>query len=713
MARLCPLERIRNIGMIAHIDAGKTTTTERVLFYAGRTHRMGNVDEGTTVTDWMEQERERGITITSAAVTCFWDEHQINIIDTPGHIDFTAEVQRSLRVLDGGVVIFDAVAGVEPQSETVWRQADRFGVPRICFVNKMDRLGADFWRTVEMIRDRLGAVPVAVQIPIGAEDKFAGLVDLTTGRALMYADDLGAVIHSTEVPKELREEVALHRERMLEQIVETDEQLLEQYLEGESLDPEKVRRALRRATIRGELVPVLCGAALRNKGVQPLLDAVVEYLPSPLDVPPVRGQHPGTGEEIVRPPDEGAALTALVFKVVSDPYVGRLAYFRVYSGKVRAGQVVLNATRERKERMGRILRMYANHREEVEEVYTGDIGATLGLKMTFTGETLCDRSHPIVLEPITFPAPVISVAVEPRTQADHDKVAEALERLAEEDPTFRVRVDENTGQTIISGMGELHLEVLLDRMMREFRVSANVGKPQVAYRETITEAVQATGRFVRQSVVKPQFAEVVLEVEPLPKGGGLVFENRLRGGVIPSEFVPAVEAGVREAMESGLLAGYPLVDVKVALVDAVYDAEGASELAFKVAGSLGLRAAVKEAAPVLLEPVMKVEVVAPDAFTGEVLSDLNARRARIEQRADGTSFRWDAGSSGLCALGADVWICHRPPLGHPGTGDFYPGVRLLRPCVRRGGREDVGGLAGIGKLCPGRGADLPIDSLYV
>jgi len=638
MARLCPLERIRNIGMIAHIDAGKTTTTERVLFYAGRTHRMGNVDEGTTVTDWMEQERERGITITSAAVTCFWDEHQINIIDTPGHIDFTAEVQRSLRVLDGGVVIFDAVAGVEPQSETVWRQADRFGVPRICFVNKMDRLGADFWRTVEMIRDRLGAVPVAVQIPIGAEDKFAGLVDLTTGRALMYADDLGAVIHSTEVPKELREEVALHRERMLEQIVETDEQLLEQYLEGESLDPEKVRRALRRATIRGELVPVLCGAALRNKGVQPLLDAVVEYLPSPLDVPPVRGQHPGTGEEIVRPPDEGAALTALVFKVVSDPYVGRLAYFRVYSGKVRAGQVVLNATRERKERMGRILRMYANHREEVEEVYTGDIGATLGLKMTFTGETLCDRSHPIVLEPITFPAPVISVAVEPRTQADHDKVAEALERLAEEDPTFRVRVDENTGQTIISGMGELHLEVLLDRMMREFRVSANVGKPQVAYRETITEAVQATGRFVRQSVVKPQFAEVVLEVEPLPKGGGLVFENRLRGGVIPSEFVPAVEAGVREAMESGLLAGYPLVDVKVALVDAVYDAEGASELAFKVAGSLGLRAAVKEAAPVLLEPVMKVEVVAPDAFTGEVLSDLNARRARIEQmelRSDG------------------------------------------------------------------------------
>jgi len=638
MARPCPLERVRNIGMIAHIDAGKTTTTERVLFYAGRTHRMGNVDEGTTVTDWMEQERERGITITAAAVTCFWRDHQINIIDTPGHIDFTAEVQRSLRVLDGGVVIFDAVAGVEPQSETVWRQADRYGVPRICFINKMDRLGADFWRAVEMIRERLNANPVAVQVPIGVEASFQGLVDLITGKALLYADDLGTVIRSTEVPEDLQEEVALRRAQMLEQIVETDDALLEQYLEGEEIAPEALRRALRRATIQGKLVPVLCGAALRNKGVQPLLDAVVDYLPSPLDVPPIRGTHPKTGEVLERPPEENGPLTALAFKVVSDPYVGRLVYFRVYSGKVRSGQTVLNATRDCKERMGRILRMYANHREEVEEVHTGDIGAALGLKMTFTGETLCDLSHPIVLEPIAFPEPVISVAIEPKTQADQDKLTEALERLAEEDPTFRVRVDENTGQTIISGMGELHLEVLLDRMVREFRVGANVGKPQVAYRETITQKVAATGRFMRPGAVKPQFAEVTLEVEPLPKGGGLVFENRLSERVWPPSVIAAVEAGVREAMESGMLAGYPLVDVKAVLVHAASDEEGASEQAFKVAGSMAFREAVRKAGPVLLEPIMKVEVVTPDAFTGDVLSDLNARRAQIERmelRSDG------------------------------------------------------------------------------
>ncbi|MGC8836770.1 MAG: elongation factor G [Anaerolineae bacterium] len=638
MARPCPLERVRNIGMIAHIDAGKTTTTERVLFYAGRTHRMGNVDEGTTVTDWMEQERERGITITAAAVTCFWRDHQINIIDTPGHIDFTAEVQRSLRVLDGGVVIFDAVAGVEPQSETVWRQADRYGVPRICFINKMDRLGADFWRAVETIRERLNANPVAVQVPIGVEASFQGLVDLITGKALLYADDLGTVIRSTEVPEDLQEEVALRRAQMLEQIVETDDALLERYLEGEEIAPEALRRALRRATIQGKLVPVLCGAALRNKGVQPLLDAVVDYLPSPLDVPPIRGTHPKTGEVLERPPEENGPLTALAFKVVSDPYVGRLVYFRVYSGKVRSGQAVLNATRDCKERMGRILRMYANHREEVEEVHTGDIGAALGLKMTFTGETLCDLSHPIVLEPITFPEPVISVAIEPRTQADQDRLTEALERLAEEDPTFRVRVDENTGQTIISGMGELHLEVLLDRMVREFHVAAHVGKPQVAYRETITQKVEATARFVRPGTVKPQFAEVTLEVEPLPKGGGLVFENRLPEKVWPPSVIAAVEAGVREAMESGMLAGYPMVDVKAVLVHAASDEEGASEQAFKVAGSMAFREAARKAGPVLLEPIMKVEVVTPDAFTGDVLSDLNARRAQIERmelRSDG------------------------------------------------------------------------------
>ncbi len=638
MARPCPLERVRNIGMIAHIDAGKTTTTERVLFYAGRTHRMGNVDEGTTVTDWMEQERERGITITAASVTCFWRDHQINIIDTPGHIDFTAEVQRSLRVLDGGVVIFDAVAGVEPQSETVWRQADRYGVPRICFINKMDRLGADFWRAVEMIRERLNANPVAIQVPIGVEASFQGLVDLITGKALIYADDLGTVIRSTEVPEDLQEEVALRRAQMLEQIVETDDALLEQYLEGEEIAPEALRRALRRATIQGKLVPVLCGAALRNKGVQPLLDAVVDYLPSPLDVPPIHGTHPKTGEVLQRPPEENGPLTALAFKVVSDPYVGRLVYFRVYSGKVRSGQAVLNATRDRKERMGRILRMYANHREEVEEVHTGDIGAALGLKMTFTGETLCDLSHPIVLEPISFPEPVISVAIEPKTQADQDKLTEALERLAEEDPTFRVRVDENTGQTIISGMGELHLEVLLDRMVREFHVGAHVGKPQVAYRETVTQKVEATGRFVRPGAVKPQFAEVTLVVEPLPKGGGLAFESRLPERVWPPEVIAAVEAGVREAMESGTLAGYPMVDVKATLVHAASDEEGASEQAFKVAGSMAFREAARKAGPVLLEPIMKVEVVVPDAFTGDVLSDLNARRAQIERmelRSDG------------------------------------------------------------------------------
>jgi elongation factor G len=638
MDREYPLERTRNIGIIAHIDAGKTTTTERVLFYTGRTHRMGSVDEGTTVTDWMEQERERGITITAAAITCFWRDRQINIIDTPGHIDFTAEVQRSLRVLDGGVVVFDAVAGVEPQSETVWRQADRYRVPRICFVNKMDRTGADFWRTIVMIQDRLRANPAAIQIPIGIESSFKGIVDLVRMEAIIYTDDLGTRLDTTEIPEELKEEAARRRERLVEQVAEINEALMVKYLEGEEVSQDELRRALRQATLDLRLVPVLCGAALRNKGVQPVLDAVVDYLPSPLDVPPIVGVHPATGREESRRADESEPLSALVFKIVSDPYVGRLAYFRVYSGHLDSGTAVLNATRGRKERIGRLLRMYANHREEIARVPAGDIGAVLGLKGTFTGETLCDRRHPIVLESIKFPEPVISVAIEPRTQADQDKMADALARLAEEDPTFQVRVDENTGQTLISGMGELHLEVLVDRMLREFKISASVGKPQVAYRETITQPVRTEGRFIRQTGGRGQYGHVWLEIEPLEKGRGFEFEDRTAGGAIPKEFVPAVERGVMEAMESGVLAGYPLVDLKVALVDGSYHDVDSSEMAFKIAGSMALRDGVQKAGPVLLEPVMSVEVVVPEEFTGDVIGNLNARGAQIESmelRANG------------------------------------------------------------------------------
>jgi elongation factor G len=638
MDREYPLERTRNIGIIAHIDAGKTTTTERMLFYTGRTYRMGSVDEGTTVTDWMEQERERGITITAAAITCFWRDHQINIIDTPGHIDFTAEVQRSLRVLDGGIVVFDAVAGVEPQSETVWWQADRYHVPRICFVNKMDRTGADFWRAIAMIQDRLKANPVAVQVPIGVEDSFKGIVDLIRMEAIIYTDDLGTRLDTTEIPEGLTEEASRHKERLVEQVAETDEALTVKYLEGEEISEGELRQALRQATLDLRLVPVLCGAALRNKGVQPVLDAVVDYLPSPLDVPPIVGANPVTGKEENRLADESEPLAALVFKIVTDPYVGRLAYFRVYSGRLDSGMAVLNSTRDRKERIGRLLRMYANHREEIEGVPAGDIGAVLGLKRTFTGETLCDRRHPIVLESIKFPEPVISVAIEPRTQIDQDKMADALARLAEEDPTFQVRIDENTGQTLISGMGELHLEVLVDRMLREFKVSANVGKPQVAYRETITQPARAEGRFIRQTGGRGQYGHVWLEIEPLEKGKGFEFEDRVTGGVIPKEFVPAVEQGVKEAMESGVLAGYPLVDLKVALVGGSYHDEDSSEVAFKIASSMALRDGVQEARPVLLEPIMNVEVVVPEEFTGDVIGNLNARGAQIESmelRVDG------------------------------------------------------------------------------
>jgi elongation factor G len=630
MAREVPLSRLRNIGIIAHIDAGKTTTTERILFYTGRTYRMGNVDEGTTVTDWMEQERERGITITAAAITCTWKGIQINIIDTPGHIDFTAEVQRSLRVLDGGVVVFDAVNGVEPQSETVWRQANRYRVPRICFINKMDRVGADFWRTISMIETRLHARPVPIQVPLGVHDSFRGMVDLIEEKAWIFSDELGAHPERVDIPGEMMDEVILRREQMIERIADADEEVLQKYLEGEPLSPELLRAALRRATISGTLVPVLCGSALRNKGVQPLLDAIVYYLPSPVDIPPIQGINPQTGQEEQRFPDENGPLAALVFKIVSDPYIGRLAYLRVYSGTLRTGDQVLNVNRGRKERVGRLTRMYADKREDIDVIYAGDIGAVLGLKQAFTGETLCSPEAPILLESIQFPEPVISVAIEPRTQADQDRMSEALQRLAEEDPTFRVRTDEQTGQTIISGMGELHLEVLIDRMLREFRVGANVGRPQVAYRETITRTARAEGRFVRQTGGRGQYGHVWLEVEPLPPGSGIVFEDAIVGGAVPREFIPAVEAGVREALENGVLAGFPITDIKVRLVDGSYHEVDSSELAFKIAGSIALKEAVQKAEPVLLEPIMRVDVVVPEPNTGDVIGDLNARRGQIE-----------------------------------------------------------------------------------
>jgi len=625
-----PLERTRNIGIIAHIDAGKTTTTERILFYTGRTHRLGNVDDGTTVTDWMEQERERGITITAAAVTCFWRDCQINIVDTPGHIDFTAEVQRSLRVLDGGVVIFDAVAGVEPQSETVWRQADRYHVPRICFVNKMDRIGASFERTITMIREQLASNPVAIQVPIGAEDRFRGLVDLLTMQAIIYADDLGTVQESTAIPDDLVGEAGRKREVLLERLAECDDEIMELYLEGEEISVATLRRALRRATLRGDVVPVLCGSALRNKGVQPVLDAVVDYLPSPRDVPPVVGIDPRTGEERKCYADESKPFAALAFKVVSDPYVGRLVYLRVYSGRIKAGSRTLNSVKMRKERLGKLLRMYANRREEVPGVEAGDIVAAVGLKDTFTGETLCDFTHQVVLEAIRFPEPVTSVAIEPRTEADREKMNEALRRLAEEDPTFRVRTDDQTGQLIISGMGELHLEVLVDRMLREFRVSANVGKPQVAYRETISQPARSEGEFCRQLGGRNQYGHVILELEPLPAGSGFEFVNATRESDFPQEFVPAVEEGIRESLDSGVLAGYTLVDLKVTLVGGTFHEEESSAVAFKIAAAGALRNGVEQAEPVLLEPIMRVEAVTPDEFSGAVIGDLSARGGQIE-----------------------------------------------------------------------------------
>lgn len=630
MARQQKIEKFRNIGIIAHIDAGKTTTTERILYYTGKTHRIGSVDDGTTVTDWMEQERERGITIVSAAVSASWKNYQINIIDTPGHIDFTAEVQRSLRVLDGGIVVFDAVQGVEPQSETVWRQADRYGVPRICFVNKMDRVGASYENTIDMIRSRLGANPIAVQVPIGIEASFAGVIDLFEMKSIIWEDDMGKEPVEGEIPEDMIALAEERQARMIEQIAETDDDLTMKYLEGEKISPEELKVGLRKAVIAGKAAPVYCGSSLRNKGVQPILDAVIDFLPSPIDIPPVTGIHPHTGEEIERYPRDDEPLSALVFKIVTDPYVGRLAYVRVYSGKLNTGSMTYNSTKEKKERVGRLIRIYADRREDVETIFAGDIGAILGMKKSFTGDTLCDASNPVLLETISFPEPVISVSIEPKTMADQEKMSEALRKLSEEDPTFVVRTDDETGQTIISGMGELHLEVLVDRMLREFHVQARIGKPQVAYRETFTKRVEKVDyKYVKQTGGHGQYGHVVLELIPGESGSGVLFENNIKGGAIPREYIPAVEKGVIEAAEGGVLGGYPVTDVKIRLYDGSFHEVDSSEMAFKMAGSMAFKEGGQKAHPVLLEPVMKVEVVVPEEFLGDVIGQLNARRGEI------------------------------------------------------------------------------------
>jgi elongation factor G len=630
MPRSAPLERTRNIGIMAHIDAGKTTTTERILFYTGVNYKMGEVHEGTTTMDWMEQEQERGITITSAATTCFWKDHRINIIDTPGHVDFTVEVERSLRVLDGAIGVFCAVGGVEPQSETVWRQADKYHVPRIAFVNKMDRIGADFPRVLDMMRERLGANPIALHVPIGEEERFRGVVDVLRERALVWdGDDLGQSFREEEIPAALREVAASCREHAIEAAADADEELMARYLEGQPISAESVKKGLRDATLRLRAVPVLCGSAFRNKGVQPLLDAVVDYLPSPLDVKPVEGKHPDKGELITRKASDDEPLAALAFKIASDRHVGQLTYVRIYSGRMQTGEQVLNAATGKKERIGRLLQMHANKRQELEEAFAGDIVAVVGLKTVATGQTLCDPRHPILLESIEFPEPVISIAVEAKTKADMDKLGSALSRLAAEDPTFRVTVDSETGQTLISGMGELHLEIITDRLMREFGVAANVGRPQVSYKETITRTARAEGRYIKQTGGAGEYGVVRIEVEPGAPGSGFVFENALKGQAIPREFVPAIRQGCEEAAQSGELAGYPVVDVKVRLLDGQAHEVDSSERSFKIAGSLAMREALREGRPVLLEPLMAVEVVAPADFVGVVQGDLNARRGSI------------------------------------------------------------------------------------
>ncbi len=632
MARTVPLERMRNIGIAAHIDAGKTTTTERILYYTGRTHRLGEVDEGTAIMDWMEQEQERGITITSAATTCEWRDIQINIIDTPGHVDFTAEVERSLRVLDGAVAVFDAVAGVQPQSETVWRQADKYAVPRICFINKMDRVGADFFHSIDTIVTRLKCKPVAIQLPVGGEDQFKGVVDLVEMKAMLWRDEtLGAEYDTVDIPEDLVEKAKEYREKMIEAVAEHDDRLFGKFIEAQAISNDEIRAGIRRATIAQRIFPVICGSAFKNKGVQTMLDAVVDYLPSPLDVPPIEGadiDHPE--KTLVRHASDSEPFAALVFKIMTDAFVGQLAFFRVYSGTLKSGDSVYNVAKGRKERIGRLLRMHANKREEIQEILAGDICAAVGLRTVSTGDTICDDEHPIILESIDFPMPVIQLAVEPKTKADQEKLGMAIQKLAQEDPTFRVNTDPETGQTILSGMGELHLEIIVDRMMREFGVGANVGKPQVAYRETIRKSAEAEGRHIKQTGGHGQYGHVKIKVEPLPTGGGFEFVNEITGGRVPKEYIAPTETGIKEALEGGVLAGYPMSDVRVTLYDGSYHDVDSSEMAFKIAGSMAIKEAARKAKPVLLEPIMAVEVVVPEEYMGDVIGDLNSRRGRIE-----------------------------------------------------------------------------------
>lgn len=639
MSEAFDLDTVRNIGIIAHIDAGKTTVTERLLYYTGRTYKIGDVDDGTTVMDWMDQERERGITITAAATTCYWSEHRINIIDTPGHVDFTAEVERSLRVLDGGVVVFDAVAGVQPQSETVWRQANKYHVPRICFVNKMDRIGANFNRTIEMIRKILGAKALPIQLPLGEEKAYEGMVDLVENKAWIFSEEADTPPVELQIPQAYAQRAREHRDVLVEKLAEEDDRLMHVYLEGHTASAADIKAALRRATLAGKVFPVLCGTALKNKGIQQLLDAIVSYLPSPLDVPAVEGTDPDTGEKANRPRTEEAPFSALAFKVVTDPFVGRLVYLRVYSGRAEGVTRLLNSARNEKERLGRLLRMHANHREEVDSASAGDIVAAVGLKSSLTGDTLCAADAPILLEAISFPEPVVSVAVEPKSKADQDRIGEAMQKLTEEDPTFQTYYDEETGQTIISGMGELHLEVLLERMRREFKVETKTGKPQVAYKETITESARAEGRFVKQFGGRGQYGHVVIEIEPAKRGSGFAFIDKIKQAAIPKEYIPAAKAGIEEALHRGVLANYPLVDVKVTLLDGSYHDVDSSDMAFKMAGSLAVKEAVRRAKPTLLEPIMKLEVFTPEQFLGDILGDIDGRRARIEDIGSQEDYR--------------------------------------------------------------------------
>ena len=637
MGRLIPLERTRNIGIMAHIDAGKTTTTERILFYTGKTHKIGEVHDGAATMDWMVQEQERGITITSAATTCMWegsekqyDTHRINIIDTPGHVDFTVEVERSLRVLDGTIAVFSAKGGVEPQSETVWRQADEYKVPRMAYVNKMDIVGADFFHVMDMMRDRLNANPVALQVPIGCEDQFQGMVDLIRMKAIVYGDDMGKEEEFVEIPADMKEQAEEYRGILVETVAEGDDELMMKYLEGEEITNEELKAAIRKETIECKLNPVFCGSSYKNKGIQPLLDAVVDYMPAPTDIESIKGINPETGEEDSRPTSDSEPFAALAFKIATDPFVGKLGFFRVYSGMITAGSYVYNSSKDKRERMGRILLMHANHREEIPEAYSGDIAAAVGLKFTTTGDTLCDEKAPIILESMVFPEPVISVAVEPKTKADQEKMGIALQKLAEEDPTFKVHTDPETAQTIISGMGELHLDIIVDRLLREFRVGCNVGNPQVAYRETIRKSVKAEGKFIRQSGGKGQYGHCWLEITPLEMGAGFTFDNKVVGGAIPKEYIAPIEAGVKEAMENGVVAGYPMVDIGVTVYDGSYHEVDSSEMAFKIAGSMGFKAGAEKASPVLLEPYMKVDITVPEEYMGDVIGDVNSRRGRIE-----------------------------------------------------------------------------------